>query len=180
MVKLTLSYWNHCHLMPAEPLVLLNWLLVLLSMQCNCFLLKCWFDNRGPLKKWSLQLYCMQICLVQYHFPCPCVQCWSFCLFAPVENSSLLKKTKNQTAHISHPVVYVVCWCLSCEGFLKKEFEADPLSWFKREILYLFCTCIINQDVFNYFGCWNKACEVVYSVAEFSLSCFATVVKLRF
>lgn len=24
--------------------------------------------------------------------------------------------------------------------------------------LYLFCICIINWDVFNYFECWNKAC----------------------
>lgn len=61
------------------------------------------------------------------------------------------------------------------EGFLKKWIWSRPT--FTGEILYLFCTCIINWDVFNYFGCWNKACEVVYSVAEFALSCFATVVK---
>lgn len=63
------------------------------------------------------------------------------------------------------------------EGFLKKIIWSRPT--FTGEILYLFCTCIINWDVFNYFGCWNKACEVVYSVAEFSLSCFVTVVKLQ-
>lgn len=111
-------------------------------------------------------------------FPCPCVQCWSFCLFAPVENSISLKK-KEKKQHTSPTLLLMLFVDVFREGFLKKEFEADPLSWFKREILYLFCTCIINWDVFNYYGCWNKACEVVYSVAEFSLSCFATVVKLK-
>lgn len=178
MVKPSLSYL--LPLTPAEPLVLLNWLIVLLSMQCNCFLLKCWFDDRGlhcrcnacnhvfvDISKWLwFNIISLPMCPVLILLPVyPC--------------GKLLFTKKKKTAHIFHPVVYVVCWCLFRERFLKKEFEADPLSWFKREILYLFCTCIINQDVFNYFGCWNKACEVVYSVAEFSLSCFATVVKLK-
>lgn len=140
MVKLTLSYWNHCHLMPAEPLVLLNWLLVLLSMQCNCFLLKCWFDNRGPLKKWSLQLYCMQICLVQYHFPCPCVQCWSFCLFAPVENSSLLKKTKTKQ-HTSPTLLFMLFVdVFLAKGFLKKNLKQTHFHGLKER----FCTYFVH------------------------------------
>lgn len=31
----------------------------------------------------------------------------------------------------------------------------------RPKILYLFCICIIIWDVFNYFDCWNKACEMI-------------------
>lgn len=37
--------------------------------------------------------------------------------------------------------------------------ETDtPTGRKHHEDLYLFCICIINWDVFNYFECWNKAC----------------------
>lgn len=35
--------------------------------------------------------------------------------------------------------------------------EKDP-PMVPTKDLYLFCTCIVFRDVFNYFGCWNKAC----------------------
>lgn len=108
------------------------------------------------------------------------------CVFL-VENYSLLltknkKKEKKEKSSTHFPPCCLCCLLMSFsqKGFLKKDLKQTHFHGLKREILYLFCTCIINQDVFNYFGCWNKACEVVYSVAEFSLFCLATVVQLMF
>lgn len=44
-------------------------------------------------------------------------------------------------------------------GGKKNKFteEIDPQTVPAKD-LYLFCTCIVFRDVFNYFGCWNKAC----------------------
>lgn len=128
-------------------------------------------------ERWSLQMHAIMSLWMKasdwfnlISLPMCSVLILHVCSVCPFGKLLFTKKTKNST-HL--PPCCLRCLLMSFfrEGFLKKDFEADPLSWFKGEILYLFCTCIINRDVFNYFGCWNKACEVVYSVAEFSLSC---------
>jgi len=70
-----------------------------------------------------------------------------------------------------HIFFFLFYFCLfdlfSVKGFSQKRKTRRQKEKSTEEInppmvptkdLYLFCTCIVFQDVFNYFGCWNKAC----------------------
>lgn len=93
MVKFPPSYL--LPLMPANPLVLLNWLNVLLSMQCNCFLLNGCFNDTGPHCRCNA---CNHVFVDEskwlWFSIIPLPMC-SVCLFSPVENSSSLNQEKN-------------------------------------------------------------------------------------
>ena len=175
-------WWNpHCHTVMIATnacrfLVLQNWLIVLFFMQCKRFLhlgesdhRKCNACNHVFVDKSKWLWFRIPALVFSVH---PSV--------LPMWKTSLHPKKQIILKQHTSPILLFMFVDVFRKGFLKKKkhFKQTHLPWFRREILYLFCTCIINWDVFNYFGCWNKACEVVYSVS-FHCPIFATVVKLE-
>lgn len=90
-------------------------------------------------------------------------------LYMPLPPSFLdfISSLQMQCTPFNFILVFFV-WFVFSERFFKKKKlkwggkkktteEIDP-QMVPAKDLYLFCTCIVFRDVFNYFGCWNKAC----------------------
>lgn len=65
----------------------------------------------------------------------------------PLWNTSLHVKKKKKIItkqHTSPILLFMLFVDVLRKGFLKKNLKQTHFPWFRREILYLFCTCIIN------------------------------------
>lgn len=130
-------------LMPAEPLVLLNWLIVLLSMQCNCFLLKCWFDKRVPQKRWSLHCNACNRVFVDkskwlWFNIISLPMCSVLILLSICPCGKLLFTKKKQ--HTSPPCCLCCLLMSIAKGFLKKNLKQTHFHGLKER----FCTYFVH------------------------------------